>query len=58
MADRNKCEYEHGLCSRPLTEEKVKKHIQAVKKVLEEALTPYGKTLENELAHYRFPRIK
>lgn len=57
MNDRNKCEFEHGLCPRALAVEKVARHIQTVKRLLQLQLEQLGRSLEEDLERYRFPAI-
>lgn len=57
MNDRNKCEYEHGLCPKTFSQEIVEKHLQTVKGIINTFLKGRGKDIEKELEKYAFPQI-
>ncbi|MBW2308576.1 MAG: hypothetical protein JRG73_16745 [Deltaproteobacteria bacterium] len=55
MSDRNKCEFEHGLCPKALSPDNIKKYIEMVKQLLEIILSQDGKNINDELEKYHFP---
>ena len=57
MNDRNKCEFEHGLCAKALSLESVEKHIRMAEKLLEIALKTKSDQHLLDICNYEFPRV-
>ena len=55
MNDRNKCEFEHGLCAKALSVQKVQKHIHGVDQILNEARKAFTKTVALASENFEFP---
>jgi hypothetical protein len=55
MSVRNRCEFEHGLCPKPPTQEDVERNLRLVKEILTKALGLETVALEKQLEPYRFP---
>jgi hypothetical protein len=57
MNDRNKCEFEHGLCARALSPAIVGKHIRMAEELLEIALKTKSDQHLLDICNYEFPRV-
>jgi len=55
MNERNKCEFEHGLCSRPIEKEGVLSHLKIVKEIVQAGMPAIS--IETELEKFRFPNL-